>query len=70
MLLNPRLQQNTVRVLTAAVAGPALVFAGLRYPGGWKGKAFLMLTGGALIYVNYNLFSRDVRKLLSGGGET
>jgi hypothetical protein len=65
VLANPRVQKNSLLLLGAAVAGPALVVAGLRYPGTWKAKTFLALTGVAVSGTAYYYFSSDVRPLLT-----
>ena len=45
-----------LRLLTAGVAGPALIYAGYKYPGTTKSKVALALIGAALIYANYACF--------------
>ena len=45
-----------MRVATAAVAGPALMYAGFRFPGTGGTRGLLMLLGAALIYTNYETF--------------
>lgn len=50
----PVLPQTThaLTLFTAAVAGPALVVAGARYPGSWTAKVVLVAAGAALVAVN------------------
>lgn len=62
--LNPQMPRNSLHLLTAAVAGPALLWAGFRYPGSWKAKGFLMLTGIAVVGTHYYYFKDGVRHLL------
>jgi hypothetical protein len=64
-LANPRVQNNGMRLFTAAVAGPALVVAGVRYPGTWPAKTALVLMGTALIAYNTRALSEDVRPLIA-----
>ena len=57
MRVNPahrRLRDQTLRAATVAVAGPALLYAGYRFPGTLGTRALLMALGGALIYTNYS----------------
>jgi|ETNvirenome_6_85_1030632.scaffolds.fasta_scaffold20314_4 hypothetical protein len=59
MQVNPehvQTRDQTMRVVTAAVAGPALLVAGYRYPGTFQAKAVLMGLGAALIYANFSTF--------------
>ena len=49
-------RDQTMRVVTAAVAGPALLYAGYRFPGTGGTRGLLMLLGAALIYTNYATF--------------
>lgn len=56
---NP-LTRSGIHLATAAVAGPALVVAGLRYPGSWKAKAFLTLTGAAVLATHYQAFRSEL----------
>jgi hypothetical protein len=49
-------RDQTLRLATAAVAGPALIYAGVKYPGTWKGKSALIGLGAFLIYTNYSCF--------------
>lgn len=51
-----------VHALTAAVAGPALIWAGATYPGTRCAKAFLILSGAALIASHYVYFRSDLEK--------
>lgn len=65
MRINPQATaRNSLHLLTAAVAGPALVWAGVRYPGSWRAKGFLMITGLAVIGTHYAAFAGEVRPLL------
>jgi hypothetical protein len=59
VLANPRqrlVRDQTMRVATAAVAGPALLYAGYKFPGTGGTKALLMGLGALLIYTNYSTF--------------
>lgn len=59
VLANPEqriLRDQTMRVATAAVAGPALIYAGYKFPGTGGTKALLVLLGAALVYTNYSTF--------------
>lgn len=59
VLANPQqriLRDQTMRVATAAVAGPALMYAGYKFPGTGGTKALLMLLGAAMVYTNYSTF--------------
>ncbi len=59
MKVNPKhvkARDQTMRVATAAVAGPALVYAGYKFPGTGGTRALLSLLGVALIYTNYATF--------------
>jgi hypothetical protein len=59
MRVNPehrRTRDQTMRVGTAAVAGPALLYAGYKFPGSTGARGLLMLLGAALIYTNYETF--------------
>ena len=57
--------QTALHLATAAVAGPALIWAGYVYPGSWKGKAFLSLTGIALLVTHYAYLEQDFRNRYS-----
>lgn len=63
--INPRVTRNSVHLLTAAIAGPALVVAGLRYPGNWKTKGFLVLTGIAVLGTHYHMAASDIKLLMA-----
>ena len=67
-LTNPRVRKNGLLLLGAGLVGPALIVAGLRYPGSMKSKAFLASTGVAVSGVSYYYFSNDVKALLSSKG--
>lgn len=45
-----------LRLLTAGVAGPALIWAGYKYPGTLRSRGVLIFLGAALVYSNYSLF--------------
>ena len=64
--VNPRFAKNTLLLLGAAVAGPALVVAGYRYPGSSVSRAFLVGTGACLTATTYYYFDSDVRALILG----
>jgi len=63
--LNPRVQRNTLLLLGAAVAGPALVVAGVKYPGGLGTKTFLALSGVGVSAATYHYLQSDIRALLT-----
>lgn len=57
-------QQNAQAIAhwaTAAIAGPALIWAGYVYPGSWKSRLFLGLTGVAVIVTHYSFFDAAIR---------
>jgi len=54
--LNPHIRDQSLRVITAGVAGPALILAGWKYPGTVRSKAVLAGLGLLLIGANYSLF--------------
>jgi hypothetical protein len=45
-----------VRLFTATVVGPALVWSGYKYPGTFRSKTALSLLGAVLVAVNYAAF--------------
>lgn len=45
-----------MRLLTSGVAGPALIWAGYKYPGTMAARAALVALGAALIYTNFGAF--------------
>jgi len=49
-------RDQTMRVVTASVAGPALIYAGYKFPGTASTRALLSLLGVALVYTNYATF--------------
>ena len=56
MKVNPRYvpaRDQGMRVFTAAIAGPALMYAGYKYPGGTQSRVALVAIGAALVYANY-----------------
>jgi len=57
---NPRTQRQGIRVFSAAVAGPALLYAGYKFPGTWPAKGVLMASGALVIYTHWVLFRRDL----------
>jgi hypothetical protein len=57
--MNPALvpyRDQGLKLFTAAVAGPALLYAGYKYPGSLQSKIALMGVGGLLVYTNLALF--------------
>lgn len=57
--------QNTrtaLHLATAAIAGPALIWAGYAYPGSWKSRLFLGLTGVAVVVTHYHYFDSAIRQ--------
>ena len=68
MRVNPqhrKTRDQTMRVTTAAIAGPALMYAGYKFPGSGGTRALLTLLGAALTYTNYETF----RETLDGEEE-
>ena len=63
MQLNPRAKRNTLALFTAAVAGPALIVAGARYPGSLTAKGALVLMGATLVAVNTRTLTSSVQQL-------
>tara|TARA_Y100000310_G_C20437081_1_gene694254 strand:- start:483 stop:749 length:267 start_codon:yes stop_codon:yes gene_type:complete len=49
-------RDQTMRVATVAVAGPALLYAGYKFPGTTGTKLLLMALGAGLIFTNYSTF--------------
>jgi hypothetical protein len=47
-------------VVTAAIAGPALLYAGYRFPGTGATRALLMALGAALTYTHYDIFREEL----------
>jgi CBS-domain-containing membrane protein len=59
MRVNPKnvtVRDQSLRLLTAGVAGPALLWAGYKYPGTPVARAALVALGAALIYTNFGAF--------------
>lgn len=54
-----RTKDQAVRAATAAIVGPALIYAGYRFPGSAGARGLLMLLGAALSWENYRAFSED-----------
>jgi hypothetical protein len=67
MLRSPQMRGNGMQLFTAAVAGPALVVAGLRYPGAASARAALVLMGTVLVAYNTQALTREVKPLLTKG---
>lgn len=59
--LNPETRDQSLRLATVAVAGPALIYTGLKYPGSAKAKLLVAGLGALLIYANYSIFSTTRR---------
>ena len=53
-------RDQAVRVFSAAVVGPALMFAGAHYPGTFRSKAALIGLGALMSGVNYYLFRKEL----------
>ena len=67
MQVNPKhrkTRDQTMRAATVAVAGPALLVAGYRYPGTFSVRVALMGLAAAMIYSNFSVF----RETFEGGG--
>lgn len=48
--------QATSHVYAAAIAGPALMYAGYKFPGSWQSRLFLMGSGALLVAAHYPFF--------------
>lgn len=57
--------KTLIHLATAAVGGPALIWAGFSYAQSAKAKAFFIATGAALLVTHYSYFDQDARKLLA-----
>lgn len=60
MRVNPQyipVRDQGIRLVTVAVAGPALIYSGIKYPGSTRAKVALAALGGLLIYTNFHLFA-------------
>lgn len=60
MQVNPehvQLRDQGLRVATVSIAGPALVYAGYRFPGSMAARGLLVALGAALVYTNYCTFA-------------
>ena len=55
-VVNPKTRDQGMRLATVAIAGPALLYAGYRFPGSGPARGALALLGAALIYTNYHAF--------------
>lgn len=66
MKLNPVVQKNALLLLATAVAGPALVVSGARYPGTMGMKLFLVATGVGVSGFSFMYLKEDMNKLLPG----
>ena len=64
MLRNPRVQRNGLLLVGAAVVGPALAVAGVKYPGSIEAKIALTLMGLAVTGTTYYYLSSDMQALL------
>jgi len=56
--LNPETRDQGLRLATVAIAGPALIWTGLKYPGSAKAKAVVAGIGVLLIATNYSIFTK------------
>jgi hypothetical protein len=54
--------QTALHLTTAAVAGPALIWAGFVYPGSKKAKIFLSVTGALVLISHYAYFDSALRR--------
>jgi hypothetical protein len=48
--------QATSHVYAAAIAGPALMYAGYKFPGSWQSRLFLVGSGALLVAAHYPFF--------------
>lgn len=58
-MVNPQLapaRAQGLRLLTVGVAGPALLWAGYKYPGTFRSRAALAAVAVALMATNYSAF--------------
>lgn len=65
MRVNPKhrgTRDQVLRVSTAAIAGPALIYAGYKFPGSAGAKGALVLLGLALTYSNYGTFHEALQR--------
>jgi hypothetical protein len=53
---NPRAREQSLHALGAAVAGPALMYAGYRFPGSTASRAALTALGAFMTYMHYARF--------------
>ena len=51
--LNPRAKEQSLHAFSSAVAGPALMYAGYRFPGTTASRAALTALGAFLTYTHY-----------------
>ena len=51
--LNPRAKEQSLHAFSSAVAGPALMYAGYRFPGTTASRAVLTALGAFLTYTHY-----------------
>lgn len=65
MRVNPKhrgTRDQVLRASTAAIAGPALIYAGYKFPGSFGAKGALVFLGIALTYSNYGTFHEALQK--------
>lgn len=55
------MKDTALGLFAVAVAGPALVVAGARFPGTWTARLLLMGTGAALIASHYPQLAETAR---------
>ena len=53
--LNPDFKDQSLHVYSAAIAGPALMYAGYKFPGSTTSKVVLTGAGAFLIYTHYSM---------------
>lgn len=51
--LNPRAREQSLYAFSSAIAGPALMYAGYRFPGTTASRAVLTALGAVLTYTHY-----------------
>lgn len=58
--------RNSSYAFATTVAGPALIVAGIAYPGSWKAKGFIAGTGVVLMVLSYPFVRAEAERLLRG----
>lgn len=61
--LNPDFRHKSMHVYSAAIAGPALMYAGVKFPGSTASRVALTAAGAFLIYTHHTM----LKEMLAGG---